>query len=59
MTSGLAAGSSADLRARVEGGLSVRLASGASLTGEGFYDGIGTDALSIYGGSMKLTVPLN
>ena len=57
--SGLAAGSSAALRARFEAGLSFRLANGASLTGEGFYDGIGASDLSIYGGSMKLSVPLN
>jgi len=59
LTSGLAAGSSADLRARVEGGISFRLANGASLSGEGFYDGIGVDGLDIYGGSVKATVPLN
>ena len=59
LTSGLAAGSSADLRARVEAGLSFRFANGASLTGEGFYDGIGVDDLDMYGGSARLTVPLN
>ena len=59
LASGLAAGSSADLRARVEGGISFRLPNGASFTGEGFYDGIGVDGLDMYGGSVKATVPLN
>jgi len=59
IATGLAAGSDDDLRARVEAGLSARMVSGWTLGGEGFYDGIGADQLSIYGGSVSLTVPLN
>jgi len=59
VTTGLAAGSDDDLRARVEAGLTARMVGGWTLSGEGFYDGIGADRLSIYGGSVSLTVPLN
>ena len=59
LDSGLAAGSSAKLRGRVAGGLSVELADGWSLAGEGFYDGIGARNLHAYGGSVRLRVPLN
>jgi outer membrane autotransporter protein len=59
LSSGLAAGSSADLRARIEGGLAFRLANGASLTADAFYDGVGVDDLDMYGGSVKVRVPLN
>ena len=57
LTSGLAAGSD-NLRARVEGGITVQLPNGWSLSGDGFYDGIGTSDLEAYGGSVKLRVPL-
>ncbi len=57
LTSGLAAGSD-DLRARAEGGISVLMPNGWSLTGEGFYDGIGSNNLEAYGGSVTLRVPL-
>lgn len=59
LSSGLAVGSSADIRARVEGGLAFRLASGASLTADAFYDGIGVDDLDMYGSSLKVRVPFN
>ena len=59
VTTGLATGSSDDLRARVEGGVTMNLANGWTLNGEGFYDGIGVADLDAYGGSVKLTVPLN
>ena len=58
VTTGLAVGSD-DVRARVEGGVSVRMANGWSIKGEGFYDGIGADDLDAYGGSVKLSVSLN
>ena len=48
-----------ELRARVEGGISIVLPNGWSIKGEGFYDGIGADDLDAYGGSAKVTVPLN
>ena len=57
LTSGLAVGSD-DLRARAEGGLSVQMPNGWSLKGEGFYDGIGSEYLEAYGGTIRLTVPL-
>ena len=59
LDTGLAAGSSEDLRARLEGGLYVIMSNGWSINGEGFYDGIGVDDLEAFGGSVKLTVPLN
>ncbi len=59
LDTGLATGSSEDVRARIEGGLSVQMSNGWSLIGEGFYDGIGAKDLEAYGGSVKLTVPLN
>jgi len=31
----------------------------ASLAGDAYYDGIGADDLEIYGGSLKLRVPIN
>lgn len=59
LDTGIAMGSSEELRARVEGGLSVQMSNGWSLNGEGFYDGIGVNDLEAYGGSIKLSVPLN
>ena len=59
ITTGLATGSSDVSRARVEGGLSACLANSVSISGAGFYDGIGAHDLEIYGGSLKVTVPLN
>ena len=56
---GLAAGSTSGLRARVKGGWSMRMANGVSLSAGAFYDGIGARDLEIYGGSLKLRVPLN
>ncbi len=55
---GLAVGSDT-LRGRVEAGLSASFANSWSISGEGFYDGIGADDLDVYGGSVKLSVPLN
>lgn len=59
LATGLPVGSSDDLRARLETGVSVRFDGGASFALEGFYDGIGVDDLDAYGGSAKLIVPLN
>jgi outer membrane autotransporter protein len=58
VSTGLAAGSD-DLRGQVEGGVSVRMANGWSVSGAGFYDGIGANELDIFGGSVKVSVPLN
>ena len=58
VVTGLAAGGSDDLRARAEGGLTLRLRNGSSLSGEGFYDGIGASDFEAYGGSVTLRVPL-
>ncbi len=57
--SGLAEGSTDDLRGRVEGGLKATLANGWSLAGEGFYDGIGAEDFQAYGGTATVSVPLN
>lgn len=59
VVTGLAAGSSDELRGKVEGGLAVQFAGGWRLDGKGFYDGIGADDLDVYGGSVTCTVPLN
>lgn len=48
-----------DLRARFNGGLSATNSLGWKLTLTGFYDGIGIDNYDSYGGSVRLTVPLN
>lgn len=58
LTTGLAAGSEG-LRGRVEGGVSMILANGWSLAGEGHYDGIRADDFEAYGGSVRVDVPLN
>ena len=59
LTTGLTEGSSDGVRARVNGGIAARFASGWSVTGEGFYDGIGANDLEAYGGSVKVNMPLN
>jgi hypothetical protein len=41
-----------------EGGLSVQLPSGLSLTVEGAYDGIGDSDFEASGGSVTLAIPL-
>ncbi|MGI9407294.1 MAG: autotransporter domain-containing protein [Hyphomicrobiaceae bacterium] len=58
VATGLSAGSD-DIRARVDGGLTVRMINGLALSGEAFYDGIGADDLDVYGGSVKVQMPLN
>ncbi|MHA1548346.1 MAG: autotransporter outer membrane beta-barrel domain-containing protein, partial [Alphaproteobacteria bacterium] len=58
LATGLAAGSSAALRARAEGGIAFRSAGGSSLVLEGFYDGIGATGLDMYGATARLKVPL-
>ncbi len=45
------------LRARAEAGVSLRFPTGMSITGEGFFDGIGADNFSAYGGSVTVNVP--
>ncbi|MBU2149303.1 MAG: autotransporter domain-containing protein [Alphaproteobacteria bacterium] len=59
LTTGLPAGSGAALRARVEGGLSLRNANGFAVTGEAFYDGIGADGFESYGAAVRVKLPLN
>lgn len=48
-----------DLRARFDGGLSTTNSLGWILALTGFYDGIGINDYDSYGGSIRLTVPLN
>ena len=47
-----------DLRARVEGGISVTYADRYTLTGDVFYDGIGADDSDTYGGSLGIDVTI-
>jgi hypothetical protein len=59
LDTGLPAGSSSDLRGRIEGGITAQLSNGWSVSGEGFYDGIGARDFDAYGGSARIKVPLN
>lgn len=59
LDTGAPTNSNDNLRARIEGGITASFANGWSLDGQGFYDGIGTNNLEAYGGSVKLRVPLN
>ncbi len=59
LNTGLASGSDNDFRASIGAGISTQFNNGWLLSGEGHYDGIGDDTLEAYGGSVKLTVPLN
>lgn len=59
LTTGLPTGSDADIRGRVEAGISILLPNGMSLQGEGFYDGIGASDAETYGGKLQLNLPLN
>ena len=54
---GFATGSD-DFRGRIEAGASADLAGGVSVKGEGFYDGLGADDYKAYGGSLRVTVPV-
>ncbi len=58
LTTGLAAESTDEFRARINAGLKVRLADGMALKGEGFYDGLGAEDYESYGGSIRLNIPL-
>ena len=57
LVTGLAVGTSDDLRARVDAGVAFGMTSGMTVTGNGFYDGIGADDLKAYGGSVNMKVP--
>lgn len=59
LTTGLTEGSTEDVRARVNAGVAARFTGGWKVTGEGFFDGIGTKDLESYGGSLKVNMPLN
>lgn len=48
-----------DLRARVEAGISVTTPTGVILAAAGFYDGLGISGYDAYGGTLRLTVPVN
>ena len=48
-----------DLRARLDAGINMRSEDGLVLLLTGFYDGIGLDNYESYGGSARVTVPLN
>ena len=50
--------SNSDFRGRLEAGASVTSIGGVTISGEGFYDGIGAKDFDAYGGSLRLTVPL-
>ncbi len=46
-------------RAKVEGGIGVTAPGGVKVDATGYYDGIGISRFDNYGGSLKITVPLN
>lgn len=46
-------------RAKIESGLGVTMPGGVRIDGEAYYDGIGVSKYDIYGGSLKVNVPLN
>ena len=48
-----------DVRARIDAGINLKKVSGLSVDLSTFYDGIGIDDYESYGGSMRLTQPLN
>ena len=48
-----------DLRARVDAGFTANGTSGLILMISGFYDGIGINGYHAYGGSARITIPLN
>jgi len=48
-----------DVHGRVEAGVDFAMAGGARVGLAAAYDGIGSDDLTAFGGSLKLTVPLN
>ncbi|MGI9477130.1 MAG: autotransporter domain-containing protein [Hyphomicrobiaceae bacterium] len=54
---GVASAGNDALRGRAEAGLSVHLPNGMTLSGEGFYDGIGAGDYEAYGGNAKLSIP--
>ena len=56
---GLVFGSTDSLRARFDAGVSLRLDGGLSLTGKGYYDGIGSASHEAYGAGLGLNAPLN
>ena len=58
LTTGLASESTDGVRARVDAGVRIRLPDGLTLNGEGFYDGIGADDYKSYGGSIRMSIPL-
>ncbi|MEL7047982.1 MAG: choice-of-anchor D domain-containing protein, partial [Pseudomonadota bacterium] len=59
LDTGLAADANQGVRARVGAGATIGLSNGWNLLGDGFYDGIGADDLDAYGGSIRMTLPLN
>ena len=58
LTTGIASESTDGVRTRVDAGVSIRLPDGLTLNGEGFYDGIGANNYKSYGGSIRLSIPL-
>ena len=48
-----------DIRARIDAGINLNKVSGLSVNISTFYDGIGIDDYESYGGSLRLTRPLN
>ena len=47
-----------EFRGRLEAGASFKTRGRVSISGEGFYDGIGTNDVKAYGGSARVIVPL-
>lgn len=58
LDSGIYADNDTDLRARTEFGFMLRTKNGVSFGADGFYDGIGVIDYQAYGGTIKLSIPL-
>ena len=48
-----------DIRGRIDAGIIFNEANGLSINATTFYDGIGIEAYESYGGSVRITKPLN
>ena len=59
LTTGEASSTNDGIRGRFEGGLSLRMPNGITISGQGFYDGVGANDFESYGGSIRLKLPFN
>jgi len=59
LDTGTPSSNNSDLHARIEGGVSAHFSNGWSVSGQGFYDGIGSNNLNSFGANARLSIPLN